>query len=84
MFKQIHAHMTTNAIYLELQSSYRRFHSAETALLKVTNDILIKMNFQEVTLMVMMDLSAAFVTVNHGTQLAVDMRKWVWPSFGVV
>ena len=65
VFNQMHAHMTTNAIYPELQSSYRRFHSTETALLKVTNDILMKMNSQEVTLLVMLDLSAAFDTVNH-------------------
>ena len=62
----MHAHMTTNAIYPELKSSYRRFHSTETALLKVTNDILMKMNSQDVTLLVMLDLSAAFDTVNHG------------------
>ena len=58
--------MTTNAIYPELQSSYRRFHSTETALLKGTSDILMKMNSQEVTLLVMLDLSAAFDTVNNG------------------
>ena len=62
----MHAHVTTIAIYPELQSSYRRFHSTETALLKVTNDILMKMNSQEVTLLVMLDLSAEFDTVNHG------------------
>ena len=65
VFNQMHAHMTTNAILPELQSSYRRFHSTETALLKVANDILMKMNSQEVTLLVMLDLSAAFDTVNH-------------------
>ena len=66
VFNQIHAYMTTNAIYPELQSSYHRFHSTEKALLKVTNDILMKMNSQEVTLLVMLDLSASFDTVNHG------------------
>ena len=65
VFNQMHAHMTTNAILPELQSCYRRFHSAETALLKVTNEILMKMNSQEVTLLVMLDLSVAFDTVNH-------------------
>ena len=66
MFNQMHAYMMTNAIYLELQSSYHRFHSTETALLKVTNDILMKMNSQEVRVLVMLDLSAAFDTVTHG------------------
>ena len=65
VFNQMHAHMTTNAIYPELQSSCRRFHSTETVLLKVTNDILMKVNSQEVTLLVMLDLSAAFDMVNH-------------------
>ena len=71
MFNQMYAHMTTNAIYPELQSSYRRFHCTETALLKVTNDILMKMNSQEVTLLVMLDLSAAFDTVNHEILLSL-------------
>ena len=39
--------------------------TTETALLRVVNDILMKMNSQEVTLLVMLDLSAAFDTVNH-------------------
>ena len=58
--------MMVNSVYPPLQSSYRQFHSTETALLKVTNDILLKMNSQEVTLLVTLDLSAAFDTVNHG------------------
>ena len=66
VFNQIHAHMATNAIYTELQSSYRSFYSTETALLKVTNDILMEMNSHKVKLLVMLDLSVAFDTVNHG------------------
>ena len=65
VFSQTHLHMTTHSLYPELQSSYRRYHSTETALLKVTNDILLKMNPQEVTLLVTLDLSSAFDTVNH-------------------
>ena len=69
VFEQIHTHMMTHSLYPEFQSSYRQNHSTETALVKVTNDILMKMNTQEVTLLVMLDLSAAFDTVNHNILL---------------
>ena len=61
--------MMTHSLYPEFQSSYRQNHSMETALVKVTNDILMKMNTQEVTLLVMLDLSAAFDRVNHNILL---------------
>ena len=48
-----------------LQSSYRKNHSTETALLKVRNDILLNMNRQQVTLLVLLDFSSAFDTVSH-------------------
>ena len=46
------------------QSAYRPFHSTETALLKVQSDILLSMDDQKVTLLVMPDLSAAFDTID--------------------
>ena len=54
-------------IYPLLQSAYKKQHSTKTALLKVMNDILLKLNSQHFTLLVMLDLhvSAAFDTVNH-------------------
>ena len=52
-----------------LQSAYRPKHSIETALLKVTNDILLKMNYQRVTLLLLLDLNADFGTVDHDTLL---------------
>ena len=69
MFSQKHEHMVVNEIYPDLQSSYRQRHSTETALLKVMNDVLLKMNSQHVTLMVLLDLSAAFNTVAHNILL---------------
>ena len=55
----------SNAIFPVLQSSYRQFHSTETALIKVMNDILFKMNSQYVTSLILLDLSPAFDTVDH-------------------
>jgi hypothetical protein len=46
-------------------SAYRQKHSTETALLKVRSDIVMKMNSENVVLLVLLDLSAAFDTVDH-------------------
>ena len=63
VFLQIDNHMKKHDLYPSLQSAYRKNHSTETALLKVTNDILMEMNSQHAVLLVLLDLSAAFDTV---------------------
>ena len=57
--------MLTNGFFPEMQSAYSEHHSTETALLKVKNDILMNMDMGHVTLLVLLDLSAAFDTVDH-------------------
>ena len=61
--------MTANNLFPVLQSAYWQNHSTETALLKVKNDLLLNMDKGHVTLLVMLDLSAAFDTVDHGILL---------------
>ena len=61
--------MTTDALYPSLQSAYRKNHSTETAHLKVKNDVLMKMNSQHAVLLILLDLSAAFDTVDHNILL---------------
>ena len=63
VFLQIDNHMKKHDLYPSLQSAYRKNHSTQTALLKVTNDILMEMNSQHAVLLVLLDLSAAFDTV---------------------
>ena len=48
VFNQIHRHLVSNNLYTVAQSAYRENHSSETALLKVTNDMLLNMNKQHV------------------------------------
>ena len=48
-----------------MQSAYRKFHSTETALLCVQNDILRAIDSGSVVVLVMLDLSAAFDTIDH-------------------
>ena len=65
LLSQLSTHCAANAPLPENQSSYREHHSTETALLKVKNDILLSIDRQEVTLLVLIDLSAAFDTIDH-------------------
>ena len=57
--------MVANGVYPTFQSAFRPRHSTETALVRVMNDILLAMNSQRVTLLVLLDLSAASDTVNY-------------------
>ena len=58
-------HMEQNCLLPIMSSAYRQGHSTESALLKVQADILQNMEQQWVTLLVLIDLSAAFNTVDH-------------------
>ena len=64
-YEQTYDHLITHNLIPELQSAYRKRYSTEPALLKVQNGILLNMDRQHVTLLVLLDLSAAFDTVNH-------------------
>ena len=79
VMSQLVNHCNENAPLPVSQSAYRQFHSTETALLKVQNDILINMDNEEVTLLVMLDMSAAFDTIDHN--ILIDILK---DDFGVV
>ena len=65
VYNQTHSHICKKNLYPANQSSYGRNYRTETALLRVRNDILLNMNKQHVTLLVSLDIGAAFDTVDH-------------------
>ena len=58
--------MLDNNLYPSVLSAYRERHSTETALLKVQSDILTALDSGSGAVLLMLDLSAAFDTIDHG------------------
>ena len=66
---RIQYHLSSNSLSSSFQSAYRIFHSTGTTLLKIHNDLILAMDRGEVTSLILLDLSAAFDTVDHSILL---------------
>ena len=75
---QTSAYLSDNKLFPPLQSAYRPRHSTEAALLKIVNDALLAADRGMVTIINLLDYSAAFDTVDHS--IAVDILQ---NKFGV-
>ena len=62
---QLINHLEENNMQEIYQSAYRKCHSTETALLCIHNDIVVSLHKGLSVLLVLLDLSAAFDTIDH-------------------
>ena len=67
---QFISHLRENKLEEIFQSDYKVGHSTESALLRVHNDVLCALDDERCVMLVLLDLSAAFDTVDHGILLS--------------
>ena len=71
VLRQLNEHMKLNGLEIEEESAYKKHHSTETIMVKVVNDLLISFDSKSATILIMLDLSAAFDTVCHTRLLKI-------------
>lgn len=72
---QFQEHLSKNKIISPYQSGFRSGHSCETALLKITDDIIDAWDKGKLTCLVLLDYSRAFDTLNH--DLLISKLRYV-------
>ena len=65
VYRQLLKYIEENKLFAKHQSGYRRNFSCETAITKIHNDIMMIIDKRSNVLLLMLDLSAAFDTINH-------------------
>ena len=74
-----------NYLYSKLLSAYPNHHSTDTALLRVQNDILKAVDLGYEVILVLLDFTAAFGTIDHSILLTrleqrfgISGKAWKW------
>ena len=69
------SHLSSRNLISNFQLAYRKFYSCETALLRVQNDIFISFDAGRSTAPLLLDLSAAFDTIDHSVFIH-RLKNW--------
>ena len=64
VFRRLNGHMFENNLHCKFQHGYKKHHSPETLLLRLVNDVLLGMDSKLAIIILLIDLSAAFDTVD--------------------
>ena len=70
VFTRLSSYLRDFDLQEDFQSAYKKFYSTETALLRVKQDILQDIDQKKAVLLVLLDLSSAFDTLDHSILLA--------------
>jgi Reverse transcriptase (RNA-dependent DNA polymerase)/Endonuclease-reverse transcriptase len=73
---QLVSYADKNSLFPVYQSAYRAHHSTETALVHLYNDMVLAVDKGEVGALMLLDMSAAFDTIDHGIMLDVLRRRF--------
>ena len=76
MLDQLNLHCDIHCLNPEYQSAYWKDHSCERPLARVSNDILWAIEHKEITVVVALDLSAAFDAVDHEVLISVMEKRY--------
>ena len=74
--QQLFAHLSRNQLLPPSQSGFRRHHFTESAILKVLADVYTSIDIGQVSLVGLLDVSAAFDTVDHDILLERLQRSY--------
>ena len=69
VLEQLNDHLQANSLHCPVQSGYRPNHSCETLMIRMTDDVLKEMQNDNIVILVLLDLSAAFDTIDHSILL---------------